>query len=93
MIIEQTIYSSKQAARAQHTRIAKSLKKLNVIQYTSDTCLFTRNTGESKPFVTVYVDDILIAGKNNEIKCIIQNLRTEYDINYLGELHFYLGIK
>lgn len=69
--LNKAIYNLKQVARAWHTKIAESLKNLNFIQITFDTCLFTRNTGESKSYIIIYVDDILIVGKDTEIKEII----------------------
>lgn len=41
----------------------------------------------------IYADDILISGKEDEIREIIQKLKSEYELKNLGELSFYLGMK
>ena len=43
--------------------------------------------------VGIYVDDILIAGKENEIKCIKEFFNRKYKIKKIGDVDFVIGIK
>ena len=47
-------------------------------QYKSDKCLFGKYNKQNKlvALLTLYVDDILITGEDNEIKYIINKLKT-----------------
>ncbi|GBM94620.1 hypothetical protein AVEN_43154-1, partial [Araneus ventricosus] len=38
------------------------------------------------------VDDLLIAGKEEDIRKIIKELEEEYELKNLGEVNYYLGI-
>ncbi|GBN79737.1 hypothetical protein AVEN_56089-1 [Araneus ventricosus] len=43
-------------------------------------------------YIIVYVDDLLIAGKEEDIRKIIKELEEEYELKNLGEVNYYLGI-
>ena len=50
--------------------------------------------GEEIYLISLYVDDILIAGSNCiEIEKIKQEFTTRYEMKDLGELEYYLGMK
>ena len=42
--------------------------------------------------ITVYIDDVLTAGKEEDIKCIVKFLQEEYKPKDLREVSYYLGI-
>ena len=45
-------------------------------------------------FIGVYVDDIILAAKNEkQLKQVKENLSNKFDIKDLGELKYFLGIK
>ena len=46
----------------------------------------------NKVYVIVYVDDLLIAGKEEDINYTVKSLQEEYEVKDLGEVSYYLGI-
>jgi hypothetical protein len=59
-----------------------------------DNCLFVKTEGDETYLISLYVDDILIAG-SDPLK--IEQIKTEftqrYEMKDLGELNYYLGMK
>ena len=62
-------------------------------QTTSDHCIYIAKGGE--PFIIgIYVDDILLAGKNDKrISEVKLALAERFDVKDLGELNYFLGVK
>lgn len=60
----------------------------------ADTSLFFLNKGEVTIFVLVYVDDIIVASSSERaIAALLQDLKTDFALKDLGELHYFLGIE
>ena len=62
-------------------------------QTSSDPCIYIAKGGE--PFIIrIYVDIILLAGKNNkQISEVKLALAERFDVKDLGELNYFLGVK
>lgn len=73
--LNKAIYCLKQAVRAWHIKIGKSLRKLNFVESIADSSVLARRVGEDTSYVIIYGDDLLIAGKDTQIKKIIRRLR------------------
>ncbi len=59
-----------------------------------DNCLFVKTVGEEPYLISLYVDDILIAGSNpSKIAEIKSKFTSRYEMKDLGELNYYLGMK
>ena len=63
--LKKSIYGLKQSPRCWNTALDKQLKEMGFVQSTSDPCLYI-DTGGDVFFIGVYVDDIIVAGKNLE---------------------------
>ncbi|KAE8906461.1 hypothetical protein PF005_g1956 [Phytophthora fragariae] len=46
--------------------------------------LYVRSVGGSPIFVSVYVDDLVIAGTDENIELVLQELRAKFEIKDLG---------
>lgn len=90
--LKKAIYGLKLAAETWHKKINKKIKKLNFMHSTADTCLFTRGKWDDTAYIIVYVDRMMIAGKDDKIKEII-NLKYQCTLNDLGQVSNWLGIK
>ncbi len=56
--------------------------------------LFVKQVGDETYLMSLYVDDILIAGSNeDEIDKIKKEFTERYEMKDLGELNHYLGMK
>lgn len=60
----------------------------------ADTSLFYLNKGDITMFVLVYVDDIIVASSSERATtALLQDLKEEFALKDLGELHYFLGIE
>ena len=70
------------------------IKSLGFKQCVLDNCLFVKHHEEEIYLISLYVDDILIAGSDLSV---IESIKREFTIMYemkdLGELNHYLGMK
>ena len=56
--------------------------------------LIFKKSADFISIVTVYVDDILLTGNNEaELQALKLFLDKEFQIKYLGELHYFLGME
>jgi len=76
-LLKKALYGLKQAGRMWFNEISKFLKSTGYIQYKTDKCLFGKYNKNKKliSLLTLYVDDILITGYDNEINKTIEKLK------------------
>lgn len=84
----------KQAPRAWFDRLKSVLVRWGFKSSRVDSSLFLLITGQTKVFVFIYVDDILVTGNNSSlINRFVKELNREFALEDLGELSYFLGIK
>jgi len=89
-----SLYGLKQAPRNWNKNIVEHIKSLGFKQCVLDNCLFVKHIGEEIYLLSLYVDDILVAGSNlTEIERIKKQFTDRYEMKDLGELNYYLGMK
>ncbi len=94
--LKKALYGLKQAPRQWHKKLHKFLIQLGFKQCHKEQCIyvFTDKKTNTIIYLAVYVDDIVIAGKNkqtmNKIKMQIQE---KFEVSDKGELTYLLGIK
>ena len=89
-----SLYGLKQAPRNWNKNIVEHIKSMGFKQSILDNCLFVRNDGEETYLISLYVDDILIAGSDpSKITEIKAEFTKRYEMTDLGELNYYLGMK
>lgn len=92
--LDKALYGLKQAPRAWFSKLSKKLIDLGFIGSKADTSLFFLNKGGITMFVLVYVDDIIVASSSERATAaLLQDLRGEFALKDLGELHYFLGIE
>ena len=71
------------------------VKFLNFFQWGKvDNTLFLESKGEHFLIVQVYVDDIIFGATNNDLCDGFSKLmRSEFEMNMIGELNFFLGLQ
>ena len=88
------LYDLKQAPRDRNKNIVDYIKSICFKQCILVNCLFVKCVGDEIYLISLYVDDILIAGtKLVELEKIKQEFTMRYEMKDLGELQFYLGMK
>lgn len=92
--LNKSLYGLKQAPRTWNARFDEFLKNLNLKRSKNDKCLYTCIIEDSKLYLLLYVDDIIIV-ENNKLKLLQLRdaLMQEFLITDLKELKNFLGIK
>ena len=86
------LYGLKQAARIWNRKLRRFLLNHGYKQTHSDHCVYIRP--QTKVIVAIWVDDLIIAGKNVEdIKELKRELNKEFEMKDMGELKYFLGIQ
>ena len=93
--LNKALYGLKQSGREWNNKLNDILLKIDFRRLTSEPCVYVKENG-AKDIVcilAVYVDDILLIGKENEIKNVKKQINTNFDIKDIGEVDFVIGIK
>ena len=81
-----SLYGLKQAPRNWNKNIVDHIKSIGFAQSVLDNCLFVKTVGEETYLISLYVDDILIAGSDpNKIAEIKSEFTSRYEMKDLGE--------
>ena len=92
--LKKSLCGLKQANRQWFEKLTTFLINLGYKQSYVDTSLFTLQTAHSFTALLIYVDDVLIAGSDNQfIQKIKGQLDAQSSIKDLGSLHYYFGIE
>ena len=73
-ILRKAQYGTKQGARRFYDKAADDLIDIGMVQCPTEPCLFRYTTPTSTCFLLLYVDDSLIAGDENAVRFIMQQL-------------------
>ncbi|KAL4290467.1 hypothetical protein GQ457_14G000950 [Hibiscus cannabinus] len=92
--LNKSIYGLKQASRQWFGTFSQVVLKYGFNQSPSDHSLFVKGTGDDFVALLVYVDDIILAGKNLELLQGVQLfLKEHFKLKELGELKYFLGFE
>jgi transposase InsO family protein len=87
-----SLYGLKQAARVWNQKIHAFLLKIGFARSHADPCLYV--DAKRNLYVTIWVDDLLIAGKDKKrIAMMKAQLSGEFEMKDLGELKHFLGMR
>ncbi len=92
--LRRSIYGFKQSPHCWNSGLDRKLKEMGFVQITGDSCIYVKEEFGEIFIIAVYVDDILLAGKNDQrINEIKQELAYQFEMKDMGELHHFLGVK
>jgi hypothetical protein len=92
--LDKTLYGLKQAPRAWYSRFSTKLKQLGFRSSKADTSLFIYDKLRVTMFLLVYVDDIIMTSSNSSaVDALLKDLRSDFALKDLGNLHYFLGIQ
>ena len=94
-LLNKALYGLKQSSRAWFQCIAPVLVGFDFQQCESDPCIFVHtNLNGQKTYIALYVDDLIIAGENNEdIAIIKRQLSERFEMKDLGIARKFLGME
>ncbi|PKU63290.1 Retrovirus-related Pol polyprotein from transposon TNT 1-94 [Dendrobium catenatum] len=92
--LRKSIYGLRQSPRQWFQKLTKFLQTMGFRFSSSDPSLLQFHQNNTRLYVLIYVDDILITGNNNtKLDEILQRLRSEFSLKQLGDISLYLGIQ
>ncbi|XP_019150523.1 PREDICTED: uncharacterized protein LOC109147316 [Ipomoea nil] len=92
--LQRSLYGLKQAPRVWFNRLHEFLTSTGFLASKIDVSLFYYTAGNSRVYLLVYVDDIIMMGNDSAlIDTLLSQLSTAFKIRDLGVPHFFLGIE
>ena len=92
--LRKALYGLRQAPWAWNSKLDDTLKSMGFIRSINDQAVYTWNKKESKLWVGVYVDDLIITGSNpEEIDSFKISMKDKFEMTDFGLLNSYLGIQ
>jgi hypothetical protein len=92
--LKKTLFGLKQAPRAWHGELSKSLKKIAFKMSKADSSLYVKKINDCIVVILIYIDDLIIGGDSmEEISKLKKNLEMQFHMKDLGELRYFLGIE
>jgi len=92
--LNKALYGLKQAPHEWNIKFHEFMSRLKFSQSAYDKCLYKRKEKDNLAYILLYVDDIIVAAKDqHEINAIKNALMTEFKMKDLGGLKCFLGIK
>ena len=89
-----SLYGLKQAANLWNRLLSKTLKTIGFTQLLTDTsCFIKMDQDGTAVIMAVYVDDLIIAGRNRAlVKQVMNDLKGHFQVKELGPIKWVLGI-
>lgn len=88
------LYGLRQAPHAWYAKLNSCLESLGFKRCQSEYAVYTKQEGENKMIVAVYVDDLLVTGNNvSMIEKFKQQMSQKFQMSDMGKLSYYLGIE
>jgi len=93
--LNKALYGLNQDGREWNEKLDSTLLEMKFRRLNSEPCVYVKENKlkEIICILTVYVDDIFLIGKENVIISIKEQIKMNYNIKYIGEVDFVIGIK
>jgi len=92
--LDKALYGLKHAPRAWYSRLSQKLQDIGFQASKADTSLFFYKKGHVTIFLLIYVDDIIVTSSSPDaVDALIQDLKKDFALKDLGDLHYFLGIE
>jgi hypothetical protein len=92
--LDKAIYGLKQAPRTWYSRLSHKLQDLGFVPSKAYIFIFFYIKGHITIYVIVYVDDIIVASSSSQASdALLDDLKADFALKYLGSLHYFLGIE
>ncbi|GMF37765.1 unnamed protein product [Phytophthora fragariaefolia] len=93
-LLEKCLYGLKQASRVWNETIDRHLKSVGFKPTKADPCVYTRDDNDQRCVVCLYVDDMLIASRDQDVIISVKaQIAEKFKIKELGQARYILGIE
>jgi hypothetical protein len=91
--LKKYLYGLKQAPRAWYTKIDNYLMRLGFSKSNADPNLYYKVVKNAPVILLLYVDDLFLIDEESLIIQCKNKLASDFDMKYLGLMHYYLGLE
>ena len=92
--LHKALYGLRQAPRAWHEKLKTALETMDFVASEADPGLFILRLNGTIVYILVYVDDLLVAGKDKaSVDAVKKDLQSVFDIRDLGNAGVFIGIE
>ena len=92
--LKRSIYGLKQSSRSWYLRFHKAITSFSLSMVLEDHCVYVKRSTGGIMFLTLYIDDILLARNNLEITEATKKwLSSVFEMKDMGEIRYVLGMK
>jgi hypothetical protein len=91
--LKKALYGLKQAPRAWYGRIDNFLMSLGFTKSKADSNLYFKTMNNEPLILLLYVDNLFLTGEENLITECKKILDSEFEMKYLGLMHYFLGLE
>ena len=88
--LKKALYGLKQAPRTWYNKMDSFLMSLGFTKSKADSNLYFKVEDERLVILLLYVDDLFLTGEEELIKDARRRLSTEFEMKYLGRMHYFL---
>jgi hypothetical protein len=74
-----------------HKKLVEAFERIGLVESDADPGLFVKRSSSGSILLLVYVDDMLLAGRCEEIDVLVTTLSREFDVRDLGDAAYFLG--
>ncbi|KAL0457636.1 UNVERIFIED_CONTAM: Retrovirus-related Pol polyprotein from transposon TNT 1-94 [Sesamum latifolium] len=92
--LKRSIYGLKQSSRQWYYRFHRAITSIGFTMVEEDHCVYVKRSEKNFMILSLYVDDILLAGNNMEMIVATQKwLSSTFEMKDMGEAEYILGVK
>jgi hypothetical protein len=91
--LKKALYGLKQSPRAWYGRIDSFMMSLGFTKSKVDSNLYFKVMNDELVILLLYVDDLFLTGEEKLITECKNKLTTEFEMKYLGLMHYFLGLE
>ena len=92
--LNKNLYGLKQGANEWNKKLHDILSKNSYKRSENDMCLYSKQDGENRMYISVHVDDIIVAATDMSMITKFEKQMNEVvALKNLGKLHYYLGLQ
>lgn len=92
--LRKSIYGLKQAPRMWYHKLDSFMQSMGFRHTVADNSIYVRGElGNRYAAVSVYVDDLIIVGEDDDVRGVKKQLSDRFDMTDLGAVHWLLGVE